>query len=438
MAQNQQEHILSLMAMVREEEERNDAIFRESPSPQKTNDVGKISANLQPGSESMVLLLSNERIAVLERQLMELQGEKNAKEVYKAKEAKARSDLDAKTEVCDALQSELQHLKLSLRQVRELLRSGGSPKILGDILEGEGLPDKDDQIDDIIQEALHPPAKSPRKRASNRSRLSVERRLKIATPPARSPKIRDHVILMHSDSEDDEEAPAWAGDIMKDLALIAEGEMPPALRSTAKKKKRPPVSRKKGSKNKHASESTQGSALKRREGSVSETSSVGGNVFERLNDPAHFTGIQKVSFMTASEKHVIGNKRPSSSHGVKNDKGKTTKEEHRRSNSGSNHSEDINLAPKTTEETLQQGQGTIPGLDLQLPNHNAAHESPGASAAVAEHSPKLLSTSSSGEKGRDESENHREWVAEYTRQDVFERLTKKETVSFSAKHQSGS
>ena len=322
MAQNQQEHILSLMAMVREEEERNEAIFRNSSA-----------TNLGPASssESMVMLLSNERIAVLERQLMEFQGEKNAKGVYKSKEAKARKDLEEKNRECNELQSEVQHLKLSLRQIRETLVNdskigmalGKKKSTLGfrerDSYDAMGQSDNKgiaslerDHIDVIIQEALHPSSKSPRKQASMRSRLSVEQRLNISSPPPRSSKIKDHVMLMHSsDSEDNGEAPEWAGDIMADLALIAEGEMPLSLRNSGKKKKRTPAARKKKS---NLSSASVGSG-KFRDGSMSETSSLSESVFERLTDPSHFTGVQKVSFLTAAEKLLNENKRPSSSQG---------------------------------------------------------------------------------------------------------------------------
>jgi hypothetical protein len=74
---------------------------------------------------------------------------------------------------------------------------------------------------------------------------------------------------MHtSDSEEDEEVPEWAGDIMKDLAIIAEDKVPASLRDIDAS---PALLSSRAAKDKAKSE----------------------NVFDRLTNSDNFTGVQK-------------------------------------------------------------------------------------------------------------------------------------------------
>ena len=67
---------------------------------------------------------------------------------------------------------------------------------------------------------------------------------------------------MEYNSDDDDEVPDWAEDIMKDLAVIAEGKMPTSL--------------------------LESSEVVDAEARLEET-----NVFDRLTNPSRFTGVQK-------------------------------------------------------------------------------------------------------------------------------------------------
>ena len=92
---------------------------------------------------------------------------------------------------------------------------------------------------------------------------------------------RSNVIAMieSSDEEDLENGPEWADDIMSDLAMIAEGEMPPSLQQTQHSPFEP------------YSESRSNAPIMLNR---SVSTPIGtDSVFDRLADPHNFTGVQK-------------------------------------------------------------------------------------------------------------------------------------------------
>lgn len=252
--QSHQEQILSLMDIVREDE-RHEIVFPlEVQHGGVAPDAG---SELSRSSSSRVMILANERIEVLERQLHELECEKETKDMYKDKEAKTRAELTAKTEECNTLRKELNQLRSSLRQIREAVSRRSV------------VPDQQEDDDDgvaesvlsVVMKALHPSRAGMTPKAKTTSKTSdVGMGM---TPKVFSPRLKRHVELMHtSDSEEDEEIPSWAGDIMEDLAIIAEGNIPASLLGSPT----------------FADQSAPGGR---------------GTVFDRLTNPKNFTGTQK-------------------------------------------------------------------------------------------------------------------------------------------------
>ena len=310
MAQTQQEQIVSLMAMVQEGEEGQSK--QQQLDSTKSIGSGEDIITSESGNDTnMVMILSNERISALELQLAELQGEKEAKEVYKRKEADAKEELEEEVEKCNELHRELEHLKASLRQIRDALFKEKEEKPPN---ERDGVTfsfsQEDDAstpseklemrrvVEDIIQEALHPPTLSPRKGAAERSKLSTEGRLHVARTPTTSSELSSRINLMEISDSDDEEIPEWAEDIMDDLAIIAKGEIPPSLKEKKKEKEKEKKTKKK---KKGKTAPTESISKTSKQGTdINETEiprdDLEGNVFVRLTAPENFTGAQKKAF----------------------------------------------------------------------------------------------------------------------------------------------
>jgi hypothetical protein len=235
--QNQQEHILSLMDMVKEESER------EPMGSQHTEDTG----------DSIMTLLANERILVLEQELRDIRSRSSAQHSYRKIAEDLNLALQSKSQEDRELQEELTELRGTLRQVREVATNHpGDAKQISSIV-------------DIVKAALHPNV------ANSSSTIQVRRRVKRGRIGDRrdeskqmfSPRIMKHIELMHtSDSELDDGAKAWTTDIMKDLALIADDKVPPSLESSK--------------------------AFTDQKCQIEN-----GSVFDRLADPQSFTGTQK-------------------------------------------------------------------------------------------------------------------------------------------------
>jgi len=92
--------------------------------------------------------------------------------------------------------------------------------------------------------------------------------------------------MIESSDDEDAEEPEWADDIMADLAMIAEGEMPPSLLSTRNVPESP------GSRSFSSSGSESRRTNQRSRRLLPSQISVN-SVFDRLANPHNFTGVQK-------------------------------------------------------------------------------------------------------------------------------------------------
>lgn len=243
-AQNQQQHILSLMDMVREDPESG-GMGSELSSP-----VRSAKARHAEKANSKLLLLANERIAVLERQLNETQLSRDSIQKHRERENEARSLLEEKTRECEDLEEELNELRSALRHIRDKATVHDDYSI-GD--EGQPLCES---IRDIAVQSLRVTSQSHDNSSRRRRRSSVAKGILVSENTSH----RYQQEFGHTSESD--EVPDWADDIMKDLETIAKGEMPTSLMES-------PIVL-----NVEAQLHTE-------------------SVFDRLNNPDSFTGVQK-------------------------------------------------------------------------------------------------------------------------------------------------
>jgi hypothetical protein len=240
MAEQQQQHILSLMNMVKEQPEGS-----ELSSP-----VRSAKARHAEKANSKLLLLANERIAVLESQLNEMSLGRDEVHKHRDRENEALRQLEEKTRECEDLEQELSDLRSAMRHIREQVT-------IHDDLSVDDVDDDQRQLSksvlDIVVQSLHPKLVSE-DTSSRRRRRSMAFR-EIPGLAFRRQTDFDH-------SSDSDEVPDWADDIMKDLETIAKGEMPSSLLESA--------------------DVIQAQAQLENQ-----------SVFDRLTDPQSFTGIQK-------------------------------------------------------------------------------------------------------------------------------------------------
>lgn len=198
----QQEKILSLMNLVKDSSNEGQA----GPGMEAVD----ASTSLE-NDGSKLLVLANERISLLERQVDKLRSETQTIDSYRTKVDELNDAVTSKSRDYDDAQEELSELRSMLRQIRDIVASHGR---------GEETDSVNDEILEVIKDALHPsrPTATKQKRRSSRSGFARNSRRYI------SPRLKKHVQLMHtSDSGDDAVTSEWATDIMQDLALIAEG-----------------------------------------------------------------------------------------------------------------------------------------------------------------------------------------------------------------------
>jgi hypothetical protein len=261
LAQNQQQHILSLMDMVREDPENGTA------EPDLSSPVRSAKARHAEKANSKLLLLANERINVLESQLNETQLGREAIQQHRDREDEARSQLEEKTSECDSLEEELNDLRTAMRRIREEVAIQYDFSVSEEDSQGEH-PFFSKKILDIIINSLHPKSHSGDGSSKRRRRSNVS----MGTPSSKGLAIRRQAEFVHT--SDSDEVPDWADDIMKDLEIIAKGEMPSSLMES------PDV--------------------------VHADAQLGNeNVFDRLNNPESFTGVQK-----QKKKSQRGTKKP--------------------------------------------------------------------------------------------------------------------------------
>ena len=265
LAQNQQEHILSLMEMVKESPSNE---TKENDDSSNSSAKKKQDIHSSGSGNTKLLILANERIAVLERQLNEVSLGRDAVEKQREREESALSLLDEKKKECEDLEEGVDELRSTLRCIREELGRYGEEFTSTLDPEHHNFVQK---MQDIVGKALHPSSASVASASKRRRSSSVM----MGRSPSLTPNIKRETHLMHS-SDSDEDMPDWADDIMADLAMIAEGKMPASLL---------------GSKEVLEAEAQ-----------------LENSVFDRLTNPESFTGIQKHS----QTNHAIKTK-PSSS-----------------------------------------------------------------------------------------------------------------------------
>ena len=228
-AQNHQEKILSLMALLHQDQEDQDQ-SNGATSPQT--------------KESVILTLANERIDTLEKQIEEMQLEKRRREEDKSKNDEMIKEMNTLTEEYGNLLGQSNKMRSSLAVIKDSITSHSAD--------------------------LGMPGSNARKEILNLidNTLNQESNLKGNTPKKSSrPPLTRRIIKLQgyeTESEDEDEQmnssqlPDWAGHIMEDLAIIAQGDVPLSLQKT--KSNRPPMS---------------------------------GSVFDRLSNPENYTGSQR-------------------------------------------------------------------------------------------------------------------------------------------------
>lgn len=219
---NHQEQILSLMSLVKGGGD-NDTETSTSTDT-KINSQDSESAT-EPTESSKLLVLANERVSVLEQQLRELKAEKKVSESYRLEKEDLKSELESKTDEYEKLEVRLAGLRGTLRQIRDQLMDAKRDET--DPTSDE--PDSYNNCLDIIRKAL---LDSPGPLSPMARRHSCPN---VFHPSNFSPQSQKQWEFMQGaaaedDEEAEEETPDWADEIMADLALIAEGQLPPSLK----------------------------------------------------------------------------------------------------------------------------------------------------------------------------------------------------------------
>lgn len=362
-SQNQQEHILSLMNMVKDETTRD------------CNEKGK-------NTDSMLLVLANERIAVLEQHLSDLQSRDSSRDtLHKVKYDELKRSLDQKVEDYEALLDEIDELHIALREIKE---------------EAEKVGGKSTSVAELANLALRPNmVAEPVSARPALDGLAQARRTNEPSQP------RTPTSLVYSSDEDDDchEEPDWSNDIMADLAMIAEGKVPPSM-----------------------------------EPSFTFSDHSKSSVFDRLADPQSFTGTQK--------HQPVEKREAASSTKGQQDRRAMSKTINDRLNqivvpnegSTSHGDSDFELEPRNSRDSDSTHETS----------NRIKHESSPSKEKTKKKALKRIKVQPSCDaadrllddllKNDDEDPLHSSASNLYTRQNVFERLQKTTTQSYAVKH----
>lgn len=273
LTQNQQEHILSLMDMVKEDS-------AQLPGVGNADDL----AHSEEVFQRKLLVLANERVNLMEKQIAEMQLQLTESNSYREKLEDVKESLNEKQQEYEDVHTELIELRLALRHIREVLRTSSPSEIVSD-----DRNSFNSLLLDIVRGALDPSrtddsfgptdATPPRSNLTPRSKNSV-RKGGSSFRFGSHGKQDINAILSDSDGDNDaiEDTPDWANDIMADLALIAEGKLPPSMENSAA------VIEGVSQFEKHFQDQSNNAS----------SDDKGSSVFDRLSDPKQFTGTQKV------------------------------------------------------------------------------------------------------------------------------------------------
>jgi hypothetical protein len=264
LTQNQQDHILSLMDMVKDDSLLTSDVLASGGD----NDMGHAEKVFQ----RKLLVLSNERVSMLERQIQEMSTEAIEKSSYCQKLEEMKDSLSSKLKEFEDIQREAISLRDTLVLVEDLL---SQTNIDGNLSSNEQQLYM--EIAAVVRKAISPGTiESKNRRHSSRSLSPIK-------SPRRYNLSRGHretsvVYLSDSDCEAEgvDDTPEWADDIMADLALIAMGKVPPSLENT------PAVIEGVYQLDKMTSGQL-----------TSVPDSKSSSVFDRLSDPKQWTGTQK-------------------------------------------------------------------------------------------------------------------------------------------------
>jgi hypothetical protein len=454
--QSQQEQILSLMDLV-----------KQNTSAGITNPGSPGVRARNEGVDQKLLVLANERISLLERQLDELQSSAEAADSYRERMDELDETVVKVTQESEAAQQNLSEMRSVLRQIRELVVDAGHQST--QVSEGHVHA----AILEIVNGALHP------RQAKNKSRQRVARAQDArssAVQRAVSPRMKKHVELMHtSDSEEDGDAPEWAAEIMNDLACIAAGEVPPSLRGTSfqhdttadssnpskgdstnipgsgptssprvgkespRRTDRIAMSKEIAARldqivipEVQSAESCIGDAVTPPSASLplSRPATSQKSVFERLMTPSHFTGTQKDRFQSQQARKARVTKDPAP---------KLLDDVLQSEHESSHLKRDKSSAPKYRSEYTQQDvferltKTTTQAYAVKQNNPNRSDAATQNSDECDEMLDDLLRSDNEMAMQRSDEVKGNRAKADYVQQDVFERLNKTTTQAFAVK-----
>lgn len=199
-------------------------------------------------------ILTGYNVNALEAELRELRGASEENRTFLVRQEELETELQERRTECRKLQRELQHYRQQFRRKVEGSRAtGGGGGVIGP---SPAASPRARRTTTSASSGSNPYVKRHRRVARSNSGGGSARSSPtklVATP---SPKRKSLRVLLDDADDDDgdeeEEEPEWAADIMADLALIAEGEMPPSI-----------------------------------------AESNNNSVFDRLSNPHNFTGVQK-------------------------------------------------------------------------------------------------------------------------------------------------
>ena len=297
LTQTHQDHILSLMDMVRVE-----ADSACGPSEEEF--------------QKKLLVLANERLSMLEDELTELRAEKTEMGEFASRMEELKVMLQEKTDECEKLEDTRAVLRTVLRQLRD--EASRHQRVSSD-----GSADLGTAVVRMVDEYLHPD--SPMRMSPNRRRNATSvSPFRAPYSSNRSSRMATHVELLNSSDsesfadevEDIDAAPDWSNSIMADLALIAEGKVPESLNSpkflnaamqlengAASDTQKISVAKNKGTNFDNESsivaDAADSSSIETRGHGAQQSENdphVYKSVFERLGSPSQFTGTQKERF----------------------------------------------------------------------------------------------------------------------------------------------
>jgi len=364
-SKQEQERILSLMDLVKDETEQKET-----------------ATSLTGVANSTLLTLTQQRVESLEKHVADLEKQLASTTTRQSSNDDLHRALESKGHECESLSIELNEMRDIIKQIRSRAQTSSDTAVVNDVV-------------DLTLKALLPSSSGATLVANNKHELTD---------------------VCTTDEEVDKEEPAWAADIMKDLALIAEGRVPPSLSKAD-----------------------------------TATTKEESTVFDRLADPQSFTGTQASRRDTETEAPLL-----SHNSGNQSDRRAMTKEISSAldqivvpsgsgpKNSDKHLSDEPTVTPQHSETEAKRSvferlMSPSQYTGVQRGKHQATKSK--RKGIVDEAADKLLDdllTSDGEEETRDSNQPHETENARghhnYTQEDVFERLNRTTTQAYAVKH----